>query len=189
MNQKDVLSLIEAFRDAEIERMHLKDGEFSLKLERSPRLLASIAPQSGATHTGLESATMISAQGASNAHGPSLMDGASSAHVASSAQVAPSAQDGSPVEVGHESETKSTDTLVKAPLVGVYYHAPSPEADPFVREEQHVEKGDTLCVIEAMKMMNEVQAPLSGTVTAIFGKNGALVEFDQVLFTIRPDVS
>lgn len=75
---------------------------------------------------------------------------------------------------------------VKAPIVGVFYAAPSPDATPFVKVGQQVQQGDTLCLIEAMKMMNELKAPVSGVVRRIFGQNGELVEFDQVLYEISP---
>ena len=76
---------------------------------------------------------------------------------------------------------------VKSPLVGVYYEAPSPDDEPFVRQGQHVEEGDTLCIIEAMKMMNDVQAPKAGIVRWIAVANGATVGFDDLLMEIEAD--
>ena len=74
---------------------------------------------------------------------------------------------------------------VKAPMVGVAYAAPGPEAEPYVRVGQRVEKGQTLCLMEAMKMMNEVPAPCAGTVTAIRFQNGQLAEFGAVLVELE----
>lgn len=74
---------------------------------------------------------------------------------------------------------------IKAPLVGVYYSKSSPEAKPFVEVGQHVNAGDTLCIIEAMKVMNEIKAPVSGTISSILVKEEDLVEFDQVIMTIQ----
>ena len=73
---------------------------------------------------------------------------------------------------------------VKAPLVGVYYSSPSPDDQPFVKEGSKVTKGQTLCIIEAMKVMNEIKAPRDGTITKIFCKEGSMVEFDQPLFVL-----
>jgi len=75
--------------------------------------------------------------------------------------------------------------LVLAPMVGTFYGASSPEAQPFVTMGQTVGVGDTLCIIEAMKMFNQIEADISGTVVAILAENGQPVEYDQPLFVIR----
>ena len=82
-------------------------------------------------------------------------------------------------------EIYADSDLVKAPLVGVFYAASSPDQQPFVQVGSRVEKGDTLCLIEAMKMMSEVVAPKSGVIKEIFVENGAMVEFDASLFAIQ----
>jgi acetyl-CoA carboxylase biotin carboxyl carrier protein len=74
---------------------------------------------------------------------------------------------------------------VKSPMVGVFFNAPSPDAEPFVRIGDSVKKGDVLCILEAMKLMNEIPAEIEGTVTDICVKNGDVVEFGQVLFKIE----
>ena len=74
---------------------------------------------------------------------------------------------------------------VLAPMVGTFYAASGPEAQPFVTMGQTVGVGDTLCIIEAMKMFNQIEADVSGTVVAILAENGQPVEYDQPLFIIR----
>ena len=74
---------------------------------------------------------------------------------------------------------------VKSPMVGTFYRAASPTSGPFVNEGQQVSIGDTLCIIEAMKMMNQIEADKSGTIKAILVEDGSPVEFDQVLFVIE----
>ncbi len=74
---------------------------------------------------------------------------------------------------------------VKSPMVGTFYRASSPEAKPFVEVGQSVTAGDTLCIVEAMKMMNQIEADKSGTVVAILVDNAEPVEFDQPLFVIN----
>lgn len=74
---------------------------------------------------------------------------------------------------------------VLAPMVGTFYSASGPEAQPFVSLGQRVGVGDTLCIIEAMKMFNQIEADVSGTVVAILAENGQPVEYDQPLFIIR----
>ena len=74
---------------------------------------------------------------------------------------------------------------VLSPMVGTFYGASGPEAEPFVKMGQTVGVGDTLCIIEAMKMFNQIEADVSGTVVAILAENGQPVEYDQPLFVIR----
>ena len=76
-------------------------------------------------------------------------------------------------------------TRVEAPMVGTFYSAPSPDAEPFVRVGDEVSPGDTLCIIEAMKMMNQIEAEIGGRIAAIQVQNGEPVEFGQVLFVIN----
>jgi len=79
----------------------------------------------------------------------------------------------------------TSGTTVKSPMVGMFYGKPSPEAEPFVTVGQQVSKGDVLCIIEAMKLMNEITAEQDGIVTQVYPRDGQLVEFDQILFHIE----
>lgn len=98
------------------------------------------------------------------------------APVAAAAPVATPIRDNeAPAHEGH---------VVAAPMVGTYYDAASPESDPFVRVGQAVSIGDPLCIIEAMKIMNPIEADRAGTITAILADNGHPVEFEQPLFVI-----
>ena len=78
-------------------------------------------------------------------------------------------------------------TPIESPLMGVYYAAPSPDADPFVRAGQKIAKGATLCIIEVMKVMNDIKAPFAGVVVDITAENGAMVEPGQALMWIKPE--
>lgn len=73
---------------------------------------------------------------------------------------------------------------IRSPFVGTFYAAPSPDADPFVKVGQSVAKGDVLCIVEAMKLMNEIEAESSGTITEILVNNAEPVEYDQPIFVI-----
>lgn len=81
----------------------------------------------------------------------------------------------------------SSGQKIDAPIVGTFYEAPSPDSDPFVKVGDKVTKGQTLCIIEAMKIMNEIESDCSGTITEIHVQNGTPVEFGQPLFTISND--
>jgi acetyl-CoA carboxylase biotin carboxyl carrier protein len=80
-------------------------------------------------------------------------------------------------------ETPAQGTI-NSPMVGTFYRSPSPDAAPFIEIGQSIKTGDVLCIVEAMKMMNQIEADKSGVITDILIENGAPVEFDQPLFTI-----
>ena len=94
----------------------------------------------------------------------------------------------SPVAGTAASEARSTEDLhlVKSPIVGTFYASPSPGAEPFVKIGGYVEDGQTLCIVEAMKLMNEIESDGTGEVLRIFVENGQPVEYGQPLFGIRP---
>jgi acetyl-CoA carboxylase biotin carboxyl carrier protein len=77
-------------------------------------------------------------------------------------------------------------TLVNSPFVGTFYRAPSPDSPPFTDVGQKVKKGQVLCIVEAMKLMNEIECEVDGTVAEIFVQNGSPVEFNEKLFRITP---
>ena len=88
-----------------------------------------------------------------------------------------------PVETSEKAEA-TTGKTIKSPLVGTYHQAPYQDGKPFVSVGQHVKKGDKLCIIEAMKVMNEITADKDGTVLEILANEGDMVEFDQALFVL-----
>jgi acetyl-CoA carboxylase biotin carboxyl carrier protein len=75
--------------------------------------------------------------------------------------------------------------IVKSPIVGTYYGSPSPGASPFVSPGDHVEKGQVICIVEAMKLMNEIESDASGEIVKCFVSNGQPIEFGQPLFSVR----
>ena len=84
--------------------------------------------------------------------------------------------------------TEPTSDLIesRSPIVGTFYQSSSPDSPPFVAINDTVKKGDVLCIIEAMKLMNEIEAEVSGTIVEILVENGQAVEYDQPLFRIKP---
>ena len=91
------------------------------------------------------------------------------------AAAAPAASEPAPAASGH---------VVKSPMVGTFYRAPSPSSPSFAEVGQAVKVGDVICIVEAMKMMNQIEADKAGTIEAILVENGEPVEFDQPLFSI-----
>ena len=123
-----------------------------------PEIIVAADVHSGATHSG-------PAQG-------------SGGHVAAAHS---SGQSGAAAESrGHEDLH-----LVKSPIVGTYYESPSPGSEAFVKVGSHVEMGQTLCIVEAMKLMNEIESDAAGEVVRIFVENGQPVEYGQPLFGVR----
>ncbi|MCL2559501.1 MAG: acetyl-CoA carboxylase biotin carboxyl carrier protein [Turicibacter sp.] len=160
MEIKEIKALIEALDQSSVAKLKFVSGDVELKLEKEKK----------------EVQTVVAASVASP--------------VAAVAPAAPVASEGvatsteQPVgEVVTQAVAKST-TDVTAPLVGVFYRAASPDAQPFVKVGQQVNEGDTVCILEAMKVLNEIKASKSGTVVAIHVENGDVVEFDQVLMEI-----
>ena len=90
-----------------------------------------------------------------------------------------------PVQEPDAEERVPDGELIRAPMVGTFYASSSPESGQFVHLGQQVAVGDTLCIIEAMKMFNQIEADVAGTVVAVLAENGQPVEFDQPLFVIR----
>ena len=104
----------------------------------------------------------------------------------SAATVSQQASEAVPPAPPVEEVVPSSGEEIKAPMVGTFYRSPSPEADPFVKVGDRVRKGQTLCIIEAMKIMNEVEAETGGVITDIQAENAQPVEYNQVLFVIEP---
>jgi len=105
---------------------------------------------------------------------------------------APAAPAAAPPAVAHvapgppgSGETEGFHVLT-SPIVGTFYRAANPDADPFVKVGDVVEKGKTLCIVEAMKLMNEIEADVAGTIVAIYPQNTQPVEFGEKLFAIQP---
>jgi acetyl-CoA carboxylase biotin carboxyl carrier protein len=108
--------------------------------------------------------------------------------------VAPASPAGAPGPVAHTAagaESAREDrrqhlVTVEAPMVGTFYRAPSPDAEPYAREGDAIKEGQVLCIIEAMKLMNEIESKVSGRVIRVLAENGQPVEYGQPLFLIEP---
>ena len=120
---------------------------------------------------------IVKAGAASAAATPMMMMApAQAAAPVAMAPAAPAAAPAEPVETGH---------VVKSPMVGTFYRASSPGAKPLVDVGQAVKEGESICIIEAMKIMNEIEADKTGTIVRVMAENGAAVEFGQPLFVIE----
>jgi acetyl-CoA carboxylase biotin carboxyl carrier protein len=135
------------------------------------RLKKAVTPSSAAPGWALPAAPAAVSAGT---FAPALMTAVEAAPFSGPAPAQPVA---APVEEEH---------LIKSPIVGTFYAGPNPEAGPFVRVGDTVESGQTICIIEAMKLMNEIEADISGQVTRVLVENGQPVEYGEALFALRP---
>lgn len=159
MDLKLVKNLLDLISNSEVNEVSIEEGDFKLKVKKK-----SDAP-SGQIHYQL----------------PQQPQQTAAPQPTTSSQ---SADSGRPS--GEEKKESAPDgEIVKSPIVGTFYESPSPDSDPFIKEGDKVNKGDTLCIIEAMKIMNEIDAEFSGTVEKIIVNDGQPVEFDQPLFIIK----
>ena len=104
---------------------------------------------------------------------------------ATSMTVATAASDIPAINMEEKTEENTEYISIKSPMVGVFYAAPAENADPFVSVGDNVNKGDSLCIIEAMKLMNEIPSEVDGTISEICVSNGQIVEYGTELFRIR----
>lgn len=154
MNIKQIKALAQILAQNDLSALEINEGETRIRLERTA---AQPAAQAGAV----------------------LVAPPMPAAAAQPAQEAPAS---APVE---DPGVDFNDVFeAKSPLVGVFYAAPSPGAEPFVRVGSRVKKGDVLCIVEAMKLMNEIQAERDGEIVDICAHDGDVVEFGQTLFKL-----
>lgn len=152
-----IAKLIEIVSKSDVSEINLKQGEEELKITREKAVAQSVQ-------------TVIAAPVAASAPAPVQA-------VAAAPAPAPA-----PAAAPAASAAPDAAKLMKSPMVGTFYRSASPTAAPFVEEGASVKEGDTLCIIEAMKMMNQIQADRSGVIKKILVENGSTVEFDQPLF-------
>lgn len=107
---------------------------------------------------------------------------------AAPAPAGPAGQPSGPAEKPASAEQQTeAPAEISSPIVGTFYATPSPDSDAYVEVGSHVDETTVVCIIEAMKVMNEIKAELSGTIVEIVAQNGQAVEYGQVLFRVRPD--
>ena len=157
MDIRKVKKLIELLEESNIDEIEIKEGEESVRISRNAAQTV-VAPSPAAY-----------AAPAPPAPPPAAAVAPEAAPAPTPAPAAP------PVTAGH---------VVKSPMVGTFYRAPSPSSPPFAEVGQAVKVGDVICIVEAMKMMNQIEADKAGTIEAILVENGQPVEFDQPLITI-----
>ena len=160
MNQKELKELIEFLIEKDIAEFELERGDVKVKIKRAAEPIPAPLPDSRyvAVHP-------------------------------TPAPVAPSASSGVDLAANAgapEPEPEEVLHIVRSPIVGTFYESPSPGSPPFVKAGDPLEVGQVLCIVEAMKLMNEIEAEIAGTVVTKFVNNAQPVEYGEALFAIRP---
>lgn len=163
MDLRKIKTLVDLVSESNIAELEITEAEGTVRIVKS--LPASASAQGGAPvyysapHAAMPSSTLHAESGA----------------ISSKPEVASPAQPDEPLNSHH---------ILQSPMVGTFYHSPSPDAKPFVTVGDSVKQGQTVCIIEAMKILNEIEADQSGTIVKILVQNGQGVEFGQPLFEI-----
>ncbi|HMM67959.1 MAG TPA: acetyl-CoA carboxylase biotin carboxyl carrier protein [Dokdonella sp.] len=159
MDLRKIKKLIDLLEESNLAELEIKEGEEIVRLSRYPK---NMAP----TYTAAPAASPAPAA------------------QASAPAAAPGPAREAEVTVASDSKELPPGTTVRSPMVGTFYASANPDAPPFVSVGQKVKAGDTLGIIEAMKMFNQIEAEVSGTVLAVLAESGHPVEFDEPLFVI-----
>jgi acetyl-CoA carboxylase biotin carboxyl carrier protein len=158
MDIRKIKKLIELLEESGIAEIEIKEGEEAVRISRMPAggVVTQLAPQ------------VVPAT-------PALPGPAPAAPAAAAAAPGESAT----------AKPKSNEHVITAPMVGTFYASPSPGAKPFVEIGDEIKVGQVLCIIEAMKMMNQIEADKSGRIASVMARNGDPVEFGQPLFVVE----
>lgn len=149
--------------ESEVNQVTIEEGDFKIKVKKTPDVTQSSAPVQYQMPAGPQPPQQPAQQGSA----------------------APQQQSGAEQQSGgEEAQSEPEGQVIKSPIVGTFYRAPNPDADAFVNVGDQVEKGQTLCIVEAMKIMNEIESEFSGEVKKILVEDAEAVEFEQPLFII-----
>lgn len=172
MNPDDLKQMLDALTNADVREFALRTGSFDLSLKRGPQAVnaAAVSPTGPAAFSAPSAPTLQAPGAPAGAPGD-----------APTAASAPAASEPAPAAA----PAASKGTPVKAPIVGTFYASSSPDAPAYIKVGDTVAAGQILCIIEAMKLMNEIEAEAGGTVREILVKNAEPVEYGQTLFIIE----
>ena len=162
MENKDIYQLLDRFEASDLSTLEIKKGDEKILMKKGSSYYAPV----------MEPKNLAASTGAETIADAGVGSGAGASHGNDSSE-----------KQSHGSDSKLKE--IKAPLVGLFYRTPSPDDDPYVKVGDKVSKGQVLCVIEAMKMFNELKSPVDGVIKNIIPESGAAVEFNQVLFEVE----
>ena len=162
MDLRKIKKLIDLLDESNLAEIEIKEGEESVRLSRMPKNM----PAQQVTYAAAPAPIQAEAPRAA-IHSP-----------------VPSSSHADTAHIGKGGRELPDGHVLRSPMVGTFYASPNPESPPFVKVGQTVKAGETLAIIEAMKMFNPIEADVSGTVTAVLASSGQPIEFDEPLFVI-----
>lgn len=164
MEYKQIQELIKAINKSNISELKIEDGDFKITIKQQSQATETqyVAVQSPA----LQMPQMMTSQAAT----PS--------------QAAPAATNHAPA-ASAESASSANTTVIKSPMIGTFYRSPSPDKPAFVSVGDEIKQGDVLCIVEAMKLFNEIESEMSGRIVKVLVDDASPVEYDQPLFEIE----
>ncbi|HZT60767.1 MAG TPA: acetyl-CoA carboxylase biotin carboxyl carrier protein [Pyrinomonadaceae bacterium] len=173
LNMEELRELTELFSTHGLTDFEFENADIRIRLSRTPAPVVAAAPVAAPA----QALTPLAA----------LQSATQAAPVAEQTQSAPPAESSTAsAQAPAESETSEEELhLITSPIVGTFYRSPSPNAEPFVKVGSHVDAETVVCIIEAMKLMNEIQAEAAGTVVKVYVENNQPVEYGQPLFGIK----
>lgn len=166
MTSKEIQQLISFISKSGLDEVKIETDEFKISVKKTaqptPHFVAPVATS------------------------PVVQPGQGQAPVAQAPEIVETTQEQKQETIEAKAEDSSNLVEVKAPMIGTFYRAPNPESAPFVQVGDTIKAGDTVCIIEAMKLFNEIESEVSGKVVKVLADNASPVEYDQPLFLIEP---
>lgn len=179
MDYKEITKLIELIDDSDLSEFRMEDGDFKLRI-RTDKYNKSDGGEQKTQIVPVPQSMPASQQAAPQVQKSSQ----------ATPQVKSSADQSTEVEQGKsEGGSAEEDNLlkVKSPIVGTFYRSPSPEKPPYIKVGDTISEGDVVCIVEAMKLFNEIESEVSGKVVKVLIEDAAPVEYDQALFLVDPE--
>ena len=173
MSYKEITELLKLISDSQLSEFKIKDGDFELSIKTDKYQKKS-----------KESNQIIQLPGTPAATGAGEI---AAAQTTAASQPAGNGKDAAGGGGGEEEEEDSGLLEIKSPMVGTFYRSPSPDKPPFIKVGDRIEKGDVVCIVEAMKLFNEIESEISGKIVKVVSEDAAPVEYDQVLFLVDPN--
>jgi len=174
MTLKEIQELIKLVAKTELSEFRYKDGDVKLHIRGK-----SYVGNAGNNKQGGAGPSIINVPAAAPAYGPAP----AAAQPLAPAAPAPSA---APAAAPKEADDESKYVEVKSPMIGTFYRSPSPDKGPYVKVGDTIKKGDTVCIVEAMKLFNEIESEVSGKIVKMLVEDASPIEYDQPLYLVDP---
>lgn len=162
MDLKEIKKILDMIAESDVNQVTIEEGDFKIKVKKTADVVQGSSAPVQYQIPPQQSAPQPGGQPQAQAGGPTTQQ----------------------ENTGGEDKEKVSGNVVTSPIVGTFYRAPSPDDDPFVKVGDQVEKGQTLCIVEAMKIMNEIESEYSGEIKKILVEDAEAVEFEQPLFVV-----